>query len=176
MNFRLESGINFGGTDEWYTPSEAVMPIVKYLKPNSKILCPFDTKESNFVKVLKSEGFTVEYSHIKDGTDFFDLQKPDADYIISNPPYSMRQEVLKRLYEWDIPFAMLLNSNGLFDSIKRFNLAYGGVEVMYIYPRINFLGGNGNVSHANFQSCYWCRGILPEKLVFERLDGQLTLF
>lgn len=31
--------------DEWYTPREAVEPIIKYLKPNSTIWCPFDKRE-----------------------------------------------------------------------------------------------------------------------------------
>ena len=41
------------GNDEFYTPKYAVLPILKYLKSNSKILCPFDTEDSNFVKILK---------------------------------------------------------------------------------------------------------------------------
>ena len=32
--------------DEFYTPYYAIEPLLKYLKPNSKILCPFDTEES----------------------------------------------------------------------------------------------------------------------------------
>lgn len=176
MSFWLETGANFGGTDEWYTPKEAVFPIVKYLKPGAKILCPFDTAESNFVKVFQSEGFEVSYSHIKNGVDFFDLPKPDADYVISNPPYSLRQEVLRRLYEWEIPFAMILNANGLFDSQKRFDLAsVGGAEILYLYPRVNFIDVNGKSNHSNFQSVYWCKGILPNKIAFERLDQQLIL-
>ena len=176
MNFRLESGINFGGTDEWYTPSEAVEVLLKYLKPGATILCPFDTAESNYVKVFRRNGFNVKHSHIREGADFFELEKPDVDYVISNPPYSKRQEILQRLYEWDIPFAMLFNTNGLFDSKKRAELARGGrAEVLVIYPRIEFIDINGERNHATFQSCYWCRNILPEKMILEPLDGQISL-
>lgn len=49
----------FKKNDEYYTPEYAVIPILKYLKPNSTIWCPFDTNESNFVKVLKANNFTV---------------------------------------------------------------------------------------------------------------------
>ena len=33
----------FNKNDEYYTPAYAVYPIMKKLKPNSKIWCPFDT-------------------------------------------------------------------------------------------------------------------------------------
>ena len=29
--------------DEFYTPNYAIEPLLKHLKPNSKIWCPFDT-------------------------------------------------------------------------------------------------------------------------------------
>lgn len=118
-------GANQGGTDEWFTPVEAVMPILPFLKKGSRILCPFDTDESQYVKCLSKE-HSVVYSHISQGKDFFLLDKPNVDYIISNPPYSTRTEVLKQLYKWDIPFALILNSNGLFDSVTRSLLARGG--------------------------------------------------
>jgi len=49
-------GANHGGSDEWYTPVEAVLPIMQYLKPHSRIWCPFDTEESNYYKLLKEGG------------------------------------------------------------------------------------------------------------------------
>lgn len=174
--FEKETGVNFGGTDEWYTPREAVELIAKYIKPHSKILCPFDTAKSNFVKIFKAEGHEVTYSHIEDGVDFFLLDKPSVDYVISNPPYSRRQEVLTKLYEWDIPFAMIFNGNGLLDSKTRMELARRGMEILYIYPRVQFIGQNGERNHPSFQSVYWCHNVLPEKLVFEWLDCQERLF
>jgi len=49
------------GGDEVYTPFYAVEPILKYLKPNSKIWCPFDTEDSEFVIQLKKSGHKVIY-------------------------------------------------------------------------------------------------------------------
>lgn len=43
------------GNDEFYTPVYAIDPIIKYIRPNSTIWCPFDTEESNFVKNLKNQ-------------------------------------------------------------------------------------------------------------------------
>ena len=37
--------------------------------------------------------------HIFTGQDFFKVNVPECDYIISNPPYSKKTEVFKKLYE-----------------------------------------------------------------------------
>lgn len=58
-------------SDECYTPKYAVLPILEFLNKEWVIWCPFDTKKSEFVKVLKSEGFKVISSHIDEGKDFF---------------------------------------------------------------------------------------------------------
>ena len=61
------------GNDCYFTPSYAITPILKYLKKNSTIWCPFDTKDSLYVKILEENGHTVIHTHIDDGVDFFDL-------------------------------------------------------------------------------------------------------
>ena len=107
--------------DEFYTPQYAIYPILKYLKPHSVIWCPFDTKDSNFFKILKEKGHKVICSHIDEGTDFFNyVPRFEYDYIISNPPYSLKTEILNRLFLLKKPFAMLVGVVGLFESQKRF--------------------------------------------------------
>ena len=69
------------GNDEFYTPYYAIKPILKYIKPNSTVWCPFDTAESNFVKMLKRYavcGVSVVHTHIATGDDFFRITPPDA--------------------------------------------------------------------------------------------------
>ena len=102
----------FNKNDEYYTPSYAVHPvhpIIKNIKPNSIIWCPFDKEDSQFVRELKQQGFNVIYGHIETGQDFFEVEVPKCDYIISNPPYSLKGDIFKRLYEIGKPFAMLIN-------------------------------------------------------------------
>lgn len=105
--------------DEWYTPVYAIIPLLKYLKPESKILCPFDTSESNYVKVLRKAGHNVVCTHISEGKDFFKLKKANVDYIISNPPYSKKTEVLEKCFSLDVAFAMLIGAVGIFESKKK---------------------------------------------------------
>src|SRR5690606_1610001 len=100
------------GNDEFYTPKYAITPILKYLRPKSTIWCPFDDERSIFVKTLIENGHNVIYTHIANGEDFFEIDVPECDYIISNPPYSRKGDVLQRLFEIGKPFAMLVGVVG----------------------------------------------------------------
>lgn len=125
--------------DEYYTPAYAITPLIKYLKQDTTIWCPFDVEESLYVKVFRSAGFRVIATHIDNGQDFFESTCPKCDYIISNPPYTRKADVLERLFQLDIPFAMLLGVVGLFESQRRFELFKNNkFEIMYFNKRINF--------------------------------------
>lgn len=85
-----------GGNDECMTPSYAIYPILKYIPKNLVIWCPFDKKDSEFVKIL-SKTNEVIYSHIENGEDFYNYEPEKSwDIIISNPPfcYDEKTEVL----------------------------------------------------------------------------------
>ena len=161
--------------DEYYTPACAVYPIVPYLKPGAVVWCPFDTEESQFVKVFSNNGFKVIYGHVQTGQDFFKAPIPDCDYIISNPPYSLKGKIIKRLYETGKPFAMLINFQGIFDSKERFQMFRNNrVEMLLLSPRVGYIRGDGkNGKRAPFQSAYLCSGICERQLEFEYLCGEI---
>lgn len=50
--------------DEYYTPPILVEPILEYVPKNSTVWCPFDTQESEFVRLLEDKGCKVIQSHI----------------------------------------------------------------------------------------------------------------
>lgn len=162
--------------DEFYTPVYAIEPILKYLKTNSTIWCPFDTEHSNYVKFFKENGFNVVYSHIANGKDFFTCDIPDCDYIISNPPYSLKAEVFQRLFEIGKPFAMLVGVVGLFESSKRFNMFKensNNFEIMYFNKRISYFKDYMEQKpslNPPFSSVYLCSKILPNQIVFEKIN------
>ena len=162
---------SFSRNDEYYTPAYAVIPILQYLKSGATIWCPFDTEESQYVKIFSEKGFNVIHGHIQTGQDFFKVLVPDCDYIISNPPYSLKGEVIKRLYEIGKPFAMLINFQGIFDSKERFKMfSENRVEMLWLSPRISYKRGDGKPENrAPFQSGYLCSGICERQLEFEYL-------
>lgn len=160
--------------DEYETPLEAVKIIEPYLKRKSIIWCPFDKKYSNFVSYFQQMNHKVIYGHIETGQDFFTCKIPDnIDYIISNPPYSKKDEIYEELYKIGLPFAMLVNLQGFCDSKKRAALfSKYGVQVMYIYPRIRYIKNGIQTSGNIFQSGYVCKDILPKDLMICFEDQQ----
>lgn len=163
------------GNDEFYTPEYAVLPILKYLKPKSTIWCPFDTEKSNFVKIFRREWHNVICSHIDDWLDFL---KPITknfycDYIISNPPYSLKLEVFKKLFNYWAPFAMLVWVVWLFESQRRFEMFRDNeFEIMYFNRRVSYFKNYDDQKpslNPPFSSVYLCSWILPEKIMFEEI-------
>ena len=62
-------------SDEYYTPAYAVKPIIKYLSDTSKtVWCPFDTQESEYVKLFECAGHKVIATHIDKWAKFFLLR------------------------------------------------------------------------------------------------------
>ena len=162
----------FKKNDEYYTPPYAVYPIMERLRARAAVWCPFDTEESAFVRVLSENGFRVLYGHIRTGQDFFHEEVPECDYIVSNPPYSLKGKILKRLYEIGKPFAMLVNFQGIFDSRERFRMfRENRVEMLWLSPRVYYMTGDGKLPmRAPFQSGYLCSGICERQLEFAYLD------
>ena len=161
--------------DECYTPKYAIEPILEYIPDNSTVWCPFDTIESNYVKLLKDKGCDVVYSHISDGKDFFNyFPKEHIEYIISNPPYSLKADVFERLFWLKVPFAMLVGVVGLFESQRRFKLfANNPFEIMYLNKRVSFFNDFTDVRpklNPPFSSVYLCSGVLPNQIVFKTID------
>lgn len=165
------------GNDEFYTPMYAIEPLLPYLKPESNIWCPFDTEDSLFVKRLRDEGHTVFATHIDSGVDFFDIPAEKlkrADYVISNPPYSLKQKVFARLFEVGVPFAMLVGVVGLFESQARFEMFRDNkFEIMYLNRRVSYYKDYADEKPAlnpPFSSVYVCSGVLPQQIVFEEIS------
>ena len=171
MKMDIVAGSN---NDEFYTPIYAIKPILKYLNPKSKVWCPFDTEDSNFVKELRLHGNEVIATHLSTGKDFFLCEPIECDCIISNPPYSKKTEVLERLFLLDISFAMLVGVVGLFESQRRFNMFNNNYfEIMYLNKRVayfkNFIEQKPSLNPP-FSSVYICKGILPKQIIFENIE------
>lgn len=163
--------------DEFFTPPYAIWPLLKYIPSKVRIWCPFDTEESHFVKMLRRKGCDVLATHIKHGEDFFTYEIPfEPHYIISNPPYSKKTEVLERLFWMGIPFAMLVGVVGLFESQRRFSMFRNNqFEVMYFNKRIAYLKNFEDqipALHPPFSSVYITKDLLPNRIVFEEISKE----
>lgn len=161
--------------DEWYTPPYAVEPILEYVSKDKVVWCPFDTEHSHFVKMFKAKGNKVIHSHLSDSKDFFTWEPSEHyDVIVSNPPFSCKGDVLKRLYELDKPFAMLLSSAGLFESKARFELFRDNPwELLILNKRIAFFKDYQDQKpslNPPFSSCYVTSNLLPDKICYAEIN------
>jgi len=161
----VEAKIHAVVYDEIHTPQYAIVPILKFLKGSSKILCPFDGENSNYVKLLRENGHDVKFSNLET-KDFFNYTKAEVeeyDYIISNPPYSIKDNVLAKLYELNRPFAMLMPITTLEGKRRGELFASYGVQVLVLNSRVNFLNQKTN---NYFNTSYFCYNVLPDNLMF----------
>lgn len=159
--------------DECYTPYYAVEPLLEFISKDKVIWCPFDEEWSAFYNLFTEQGYKVIRSSLCDGHDFFTYEPNEHyDIIISNPPFSKKDDVLKRLYDLDKPFAMLLPLNSL-QSKKRFEMFIsGGVELLSFDSRIGYHDQKTFQKYASsnhYGSAYFCRNVLPDKLVLRKL-------
>lgn len=130
-------------SDEWYTPEWCVQQIFDYYKPTGKILLPWDTDKSNFVKYCCNNN--IEYVHnIRD----FMTNNYECDWIISNPPYSNKDEIIERCIEIGKPTVLLLPIESL-GGLRR-HKAYRRTKLNIYIPerRIAFISENGEQSKA----------------------------
>lgn len=155
--------------DERYTPPILVEPILKYIPKNATVWCPFDKENSQFVKKL-SVDHKVIFSHIDYGQDFFNYKpKEKYDYIVSNPPFSRKLDILKKLYAEKERFALLLNLECLnYQEIGNFFVGKH-LELLIVDKKVSF---DGNT--ASFNTNYFCNGVLPSQLIFEHLPHNNT--
>ena len=166
---KMSSWLNvnsFDKKDEYYTPPILVEPITKYIPEGNTVWCPFDTEDSEFVKKFRESGLKVVYSHIWKGQNFFQYEPERYDCIISNPPFTRKLEVLKRLYLLGKPFAMIMGLPILnYQEIGNFFLGKD-LQLLIVDKKVSF---DGNT--ASFNNSYFCKGILPKDIIFEHLEN-----
>ena len=129
-------------------------------------------EDSEYVKYFKEKGHKVIHSHIDEDLNFFEFEpEENYDYIISNPPFSIKDMIIKRLYELNKPYAMLfpiptLQGQARFPYMK-------DCQALIFDKRINYYTTPDKTEvqkGVSFGSFYLCRNVLPKDLIFEELN------
>ena len=160
-----------GNNDECYTPAAAVKPILKYIKKDWVIWCPFDTAESEFVKQI-SKTNRVIFSHIKNGEDFYNYEPAEKwDAIISNPPFTNKRGIFARALSFNKPFALIMSNTWLNDAAPKQLFKEKPLQLLMFEERIKFIN-NGIINNKiTFSSSYFCYDFLPQQIIMESIKG-----
>ena len=157
--------------DEYFTPFYAVEPLLEFLPKDKVIWCPFDEEWSAYYQLFTEKGYEVERSSLKEGQDFFKYEPDKWDILVSNPPFSKKNAVLKRAYELNKPFALLLPVNSI-QGKQRYEIFNNDVQMLVFDSRVDYHTRNNMQTTAKgnyFGSAYFCRDLLPTNLELRRL-------
>jgi len=160
--------------DNLYTPMEAINPLLKHVPnySNFKVMweCT-DFGKSNISKAFRDKGFDVIGTDIINGYNFLTCDPPNFDFIVTNPPYSLKDQFLERCYQLGKPFALLLPLTAL-EGIKRGKLFREyGIDLVVLDKRIDFTGKKSNW----FNVSWFCWGFLNNfsnynEIVFDQVE------
>lgn len=159
-------------SNENYTPYYAVIPLLKYIDKSKIIWCPFDEEWSAYYQTFKNNGYKVIRSHLNNNKDFFTYEPEQYDIIISNPPYNIKDKILKRLNDLQKPFAVLLPLPSL-QGKDRYKWCFkDGIQILAFDERIGFHHEDKmdkTKEGSPFAAVYFCRDVLPKDLIVEPL-------
>lgn len=159
-----------GHSDHFQTPVWAVAPLLPYLNRAWRIWEPACGK-GNLVKAFRAEGFSCQGTDVEGNeVDFLTqtvLPWYPFDCIVTNPPYSLKDEFLARCYEIGKPFALLLPFTALEGRTRQSLYRRHGLEVLILPRRVDFETPSGKGSSSWFPVAWFTWGLeLGSSLTF----------
>lgn len=169
-------------TNDYQTPPEALLPLYGYL-PKDWVIWECAEGDGNLTRALREHGYKVVPGDILTGQDFLTTQPEHFDCIVTNPPFSIKQKFLTRVYELGKPFAFLLPLTTFETQARQRLFIRHGLEVVLFDKRINFSRpeADGYVKEKStswFATAWFTNGLkIGRQLTFvsliEKLQGEL---
>lgn len=162
-------------SDLFLTDPAALWPLVPFLNPAWRIWeCACGDDKTPLLDWLGFfEGFSVVGTDIRGfgGVDFLTGEPSGPwDCIVTNPPYSIKTQWIRRCYELGKPFALLLPYTAMegHDKEPRQPLYKKyGVDLLFLKNRVKFTTPNGKKGGSWFPAMWLTWKILPERIMFE---------
>lgn len=144
--------------DDYETPLSAWKPLAPYI-PKDKTIWEAFYGSGASGDALRSLGFKVLHEDI----DFFKVNL--GDIVVSNPPFSQKWPILKRLKELDKPFILLLPASVL--GTKQLSTLFPDIQVLVPKGRISFIKNGEQTKNVWFASFFYAWKMnLPKDLLF----------
>ena len=146
--------------DDYMTPKSAWENIKEYI-PTDKVIWEAFYGDGKSGTYLEELGFNTIHEPI----DFFKNDK--GELIVSNPPFSLSKEIMKRLLVLDKPFILIL-------PLIKINTSYfrewkdKHLQIIIPRKRIQFIkNGNNLQNKCNFDCLYYCYKMdLPKDIIW----------
>jgi len=159
--------------DDFQSPPLAIIPLIKYLNQKWVYWEPACGK-GNLVKALNTRGFNCFGTDLLTGTSFFDLQPAPYDCIITNPPFSLKDEFLKHAYDLNKPFAFLLPITALETPARQNLFKRFGIEIIFMDKRLHYKSASVTSHRSWFASAWFTWGLdIGSQITFEKVVDDL---
>jgi|TARA_R110000764_G_scaffold171783_1_gene258631 hypothetical protein len=147
--------------DNYSTPVE-YLSIINNFIPTDSIIC--DPFYNDGLVVNEWKKLNRDIIHLQ--TDFFDT-KYECDIFVSNPPFSSINKILKKLFELDKPFALLIPIQKIAQLKVQLLLKDKNIQLVVCNIYIGFIK-DGERTRCPSQYFAWVcyRMDLPRDLVF----------
>ena len=134
--------------DEYMTPKHAWEDIAQFIPRDGRVLWePFYGDGASGAH-LRELGFTVVHQPLE---DFFACEH--GDIVVSNPPFSLKRQVLERLVKLQKPFVLLMPAQTLHTLYIR---SVEGLQIIVPRKRIQFGKEGKQTNKCNFDCLYFC--------------------
>lgn len=156
--------------DLFQTPDYATDLIVPYLRG---VIWECAAGQGYMQRRLISHGFSVIGTDIQDGFNFLAEKQPAGfDMIVTNPPYSLKEEFFKRCMSYGKPFALLIPADLCAWILREMDR---GAQWLVPTRRIDYItpsGKQGKDSAAQFHSGWLTVGLnLPKQIAIVELEN-----
>lgn len=153
------------------TPAYALDPLLQYLNPMAIIWEPA-AGEGYLVAALRDARFKVIASELQTGQDFFHYEPGEPwDLIVTNPPYGIKPQWLKRCYELGKPFALLVPVEMIGTLGAQVQMDKYGAEILLLDKRVHFkMPNKGWTGKAQFPVLWLCHNILPAPICYGHIE------
>lgn len=147
--------------DFYPTPPEATQALLDFINiPAGTTVWEPACGQGHMVEVLERNGLDVAATDLQTGTDFLEAGRPlGVRWIITNPPFSLSEQFIRRAAEHKVPFAFLLKSQ-YWHAAKRMKL-FLEVPPRYILPLtwrpdFKFLERKEGEKGSSLMDVCWC--------------------
>lgn len=146
-------------SDECYTPEDQILPLLKYLDKDKTYYEATAGKSSSILSGFDAYGYSIVGSG---GRDFFDCVESDCfDGVITNPPYSKKDQFLKHCYAMGKPFALLLPVTSFQGKGRGKMFMEMGMSALVYNNRIDFTGKGS----PTFGNAWFMHGFMPPNTI-----------